>query len=68
MPTFTVNTEIATQADGTNVHIFVDGVRHSKVGPFSDCKFALSAAERVIDEVRREVMPTLNATTTDDLK
>jgi hypothetical protein len=68
MPTFTVNAEIATQADGMGVHIFVDGIRHSKLGPYSDWQLALSAAQRVIDEVRREVLPTLNATTTDDLK
>ena len=61
MPTFTVNAEIATQEDGTNVHIFVDGKKHSKVGPFGDWQAALRAADRVIDEVRREVMPTLNA-------
>lgn len=67
MPTLTVNAEMAIHEDGASVYLFVDGVRLKRIGPFSSHDEALRAAQRIIAEARRHVMPTLNATVAADV-
>ena len=68
MPTLTINAEMAIHEDGAAVHLFVDGKQLKGVGPFPNWETARWAAEEIIDEMRRLVMPSLEATTAGDLQ
>jgi hypothetical protein len=68
MPTLTINAEVGIHADGASVHLFVDGKRLSRVGPFPDWEVAHKAATEIIADAHRRVLPFLEATMVEDLQ
>ena len=67
MPTMTINAEMAIHEDGAAVHLFVDGKRLKRIGPFGSPEEALRAGQRIVDECARRVLPTLYATMPEDV-
>jgi hypothetical protein len=67
VPILTINAEMAIHEDGAAVHLFVDGARLKRIGPFSSPDEALRAAQRIVDEVARNALPTLHATMAADV-
>ncbi len=67
MPSFEVTAEPMPHEGGPCVHVWVDGKREFSLGPFSSLDEAGRAAQRMLDEVKRCAMPTINATMASDV-
>lgn len=68
MATLTINAEIGVHEDGVSIHLFVDGERINRIGPYKDWDAADAAARFLIDTIKRDdVMPWASKVTADDL-
>lgn len=66
--TLTVNAEVGIHPDGADIHVFVDGERASRIGPFKNWDDALAAGQMFVAELKRRIMPTVVATVATDLQ